>query len=114
MNYTFNVQEPYKTYLLNWQKTIEWRLNRWKYALLKIWDILSFETGGSFEVKKLTYHKSFSEMIWIFWKENIIPDAKNDKEAANVYYKFFTPEEEKKFWIIAIHVKKIENIKMAA
>jgi len=104
MNYTFNVQEPYKTYLLNWQKTIEWRLNRWKYASLKVWDTLSFENGDSFEIKNLTYHKSFSEMIWIFWKENILPNAKSDEEAINVYYSFYTPEEEKKFWVIAIQV----------
>ena len=100
MNYSFNVQEPYKTYLLNWKKTIEWRLNKWKYASLKVWDTLSFESGESFEVKNLTYHKSFSKMIRIFWKENII--------AINVYYTFYTPEEEKKFWVVAIHLFRLK------
>ena len=44
-------------------------------------------------------------MIWKFWKGNIIPDAKSDEEAKNVYYKFFTTEEEKNFWVVAIHLK---------
>lgn len=105
MQYTFHVQEPYKTYLINWQKTIEWRLNKWKYASLNIWDTLCFESGETFEIKNLTYHKNFSDMIWKFWKENIIPDAKSDEEAINIYYKFFTPEEEKNFWVVAIQVK---------
>lgn len=111
MNYTFNVQEPYKTYLLNWEKTIEWRLNKWKYASLKVWATLSFESGETFEVKNLTYHKSFSEMIWMLWKESIIPNAKSDEEAINVYYSFYTHDEEKNFWVVAIHLKRIENAK---
>ena len=111
MQYSFHVQEPYKTYLLNWQKTIEWRLNKWKYASLKVWDTLSFESGETFEVKNLTYHKNFSEIMWMFWKEKIIPDARSDKEALNVYYNFFTPEEEKNFWVVAIHLqRKTKNI----
>jgi len=108
MQYKFHVQEPYKTHLLNWKKTIEWRLNKWKYASLKVWDTLCFESRETFEVKNLTYHKNFSDMIWKFWKENIIPDAKNDKEAINVYYKFFTPEEEKNFWVVAIHLFRLK------
>ena len=108
MQYTFHVQEPYKTYLLNWKKTIEWRLCKWKYASLKVWDTLSFESGESFEITNLTYHKNFSDMIWKFWKEIIIPNAKSDEEAINIYYKFFTPEEEKNFWAVAIHLFRLK------
>jgi len=31
MNYNFNVAEPYKSFLLNGQKTVEGRLNKGKF-----------------------------------------------------------------------------------
>lgn len=114
MQYPFNVQEPYRTYLLNWKKTIEWRLNKWKFASLNVWDVLIFESWESFLVNKLTYHKSFHDMILSFWKDCIIPNAKTDKDAENVYYKFYTHEDEKKFWVVGIHVEKIESMWMVA
>ena len=39
--YLFNVQEPYKTFILNWEKTFEWRLNKWKFLKMKDWDLLN-------------------------------------------------------------------------
>ena len=63
MKYSFSVQEPYKSFLLNWQKTIEWRLNKWKYAGIQEWDILQFDTWESFIVENVTKHNSFIDMI---------------------------------------------------
>ena len=53
-------------------------------------------------------------MIKTLWRKNIIPDAKNDDEAINVYYRFYTPDDEKKFWVVWIQVKKISEVKSAA
>lgn len=114
MHYPFNVKEPYKTFLLNWQKTIEWRLNKWKFANLQTGDILQFESWEEFMVENVSHHQSFKEMIQTLWKENIIPDAKDDEEARNVYYRFYTPEDEKKFWVVWIQVKRISEMKCAA
>jgi ASC-1-like (ASCH) protein len=50
MIYDFWVQEPYKTFLLRWQKTIEWRLNKWKFQKIQVWDILELETWKQFKV----------------------------------------------------------------
>ena len=36
-------------------------------------------------------------MIKEFGRENIIPDAESDDQAVNVYYRFFTPEDEIKY-----------------
>ena len=81
--YLLNVQEPYKTFILNWQKIFEWRLNKWKFAEMQVWDILEFEnTKEKFEI--------------------ISKNAVN-----NVYYKFYSPEDEKRFWVVAIEIKKI-------
>ena len=107
MKYSFSVQEPYKSFLLNWQKTIEWRLNKWKYAEIQKWDILQFDTGESFVVENVTKHNSFIDMIKEFGRENIIPDSQTDEDANDVYYTIYTPEDEEKYWVCAIHVKKI-------
>ncbi len=42
MKYDFWVQGPYRTFLLNWQKTVEWRLNKGKFGK----KILSFSNKG--------------------------------------------------------------------
>lgn len=56
----FGIQEPYKSSILAWQKTVEWRLNKGKFANLKIWDILEFEdTGEKMEVINLTLYPNF-------------------------------------------------------
>ena len=48
MKYDFWVQEPYKSFLLNWKKTVEWRLNKGKFGKIIPWDILFFETWEEF------------------------------------------------------------------
>jgi len=107
MKYQFSVQEPYKTFLLNWQKTIEWRLNRWKFVKIKKWDILQFETWESFLIEDITRHESFMDMITKFGRGCIIPDAKDDKQAINIYHRFYSSEDEKRYWVCAIHVKRL-------
>ena len=88
-------------------------LNGSKLLLTKFKKLI-FESWESFLVNKLTYHKSFHDMILSFWKDCIIPNAKTDKDAENVYYKFYTHEDENKFWVVGIHVEKIESMWMVA
>ena len=57
------MQEPYKTFILNWEKTFEWRLNKWKFAEMQVWDILEFEnTKEKFEI----ISKNIFIIIFIF------------------------------------------------
>jgi len=37
--------------------------------------------------------------------KNIIPDKNDLEEATQVYYKFYTPEQENKFGVVAIEIK---------
>lgn len=104
--YSFNVQEPYKTFILNGQKIFEWRLNKWKFKEMQVWDILEFEeTHEKLLIKSKKNFSTFKEMIEFCSIEKIIPDAKTLDEAINVYYKFYTKEQEKEFWVIAIEME---------
>ena len=109
MIYNFNVAEPYKSFLLNWQKTVEWRLNKGKFKKYLVGDILEFETGEKFEILRKTEYKTFFEMMKTEGIEKVLPDFKNIKEwVEKVYYKFYSAEKEKEFWILAIEVKLIK------
>lgn len=107
--YLLNVQEPYKTFILNWEKAFEWRLNKWKFAEMEVWDFLEFEnTKEKFEIISKNIFANFSKMMENLWFKKVIPDAKSIDDAVNnVYYKFYSPEDEKKFWVVAIEIKKI-------
>lgn len=109
MIYDFWVQEPYKTFLINWQKTIEWRLNKWKFKEIKNWDILLMDTWEKFEVLWTKIYETFFDMIETEGIENIIPDKKTIEEWVKVYYKFYSKEMEKQFWVVWIFLKLLIN-----
>jgi ASC-1-like (ASCH) protein len=105
---SIGVQEPYKSYILNGQKTVEGRLNKGKFANFSKGDIFAIEGSLSkFEVVGISIYKTFEEMIVSEGLKNVIPDAKDIKEAVQVYYKFYTKEQEKEFGVLAIRVKKL-------
>jgi len=109
MIYDFSVQEPYKSFLLNWQKTIEWRLNKWKFKMLKAGDILKLDTWEKFEVLRKTEYKSFFEIMGIEWIERVLPDFESIQDwVEKVYYKFYSKELEKKFGVVAVEIKLIK------
>ena len=110
MKYNFNVQEPYRTFLLNWRKTVEWRLNKGKFQKFLVWDILEFDTGEQFKILRKTEYKTFFEMMRNEWIEKVLPDFENIREwVEEVYYKFYSPEKEKEFGILAIEVELLNN-----
>lgn len=113
MIYDFWIQEPYKSFLISWEKIFEWRLNKWKFAEMKVWDFLKLEnTREKFEIISKNIFANFSKMMENLWFEKVIPDAESIDDAVNnVYYKFYSPEDEKKFWVVAIEIKKIKKIK---
>lgn len=102
------VEEPYLSFILNGQKTIEGRLNKGKFKDLKNGDILVIgPEEKKFVINNLTIYKSFREMLEKEGIKNVIPDKNTLNEAESVYYNFYTKEQEKEFGIIAIKIKYI-------
>ena len=104
----FNVQEPYLSFIKSGKKTVEGRLNKGKFASLDIGDIL-FLSGTSsieFEVINKREYKTFEEMIVAEGIERVIPDKKDIKSATDVYYTFYTPEQEKEYGVLAVEIKR--------
>jgi ASC-1-like (ASCH) protein len=102
-----NVKEPYLSFILNGQKTIEGRLNKGKFKDLKIGDILLIgPEEKEYIIERTTFYYSFKEMIQKEGIKNVIPDKNNIEDAEAVYYEFYTKEEEKEFGVLAIKIKK--------
>ena len=88
-----NVQEPYYSFILNGQKTVEGRLDKGKFARINVGDVLIIEKEeNKFTVIEKNSYKTFREMINNEGLKNIIPDKETVDDAVNVYYKFYTKE----------------------
>jgi len=105
---SINVQEPYYSFIINGQKTVEGRLNKGKFASIQKGDNLILAPENiEFEVVEKNIYKTFKEMIESEGVRNVIPDITDIEEATNVYYKFYTEEQEKEFGVAAIKIKRI-------
>ncbi len=104
-----NIQEPYKTFVINGQKTVEGRLNKGKFASIQKGDILVLAPDDlEFKVIAKSIYKSFRGMVEVEGVENVIPDKTNINEAVGIYYKFYTKEQEEKFGVVAIKIKRVD------
>ncbi len=105
-----NVDEPYKTFILEGKKTIEGRLNKGTFIKVQAGDILQINPNGAqLKITGKNIYLSFREMIEKEGIENVIPDKSKIDDAVNVYYKFYTKEQEKEFGVVAIKISKISS-----
>ena len=103
--------EPYFTFVKNGLKTIEGRIYKGYYRLLKPQDhivIYNEEESDSVEVvvKAVRKYLSIREMLRSEPLEKLLPDAKNPEEGEKIYRKFYTFEQEKEFGVVAIEIAK--------
>lgn len=104
---SINVQEPYHSFIINGQKTIEGRLNKGKFATINVGDILEIEPEKiQFDVIQKNIYSDFKSMIEKEGIKNVISDKQNIDRAVNIYYKFYTKEQEKEFGVVAIKIRK--------
>lgn len=95
--------------MLNGKKIIEGRLNKGKFKKIKTGDLLNINNASNFLVVGKNKYKSFEEMIKKEGVENVIPDKPSVSEAVQVYYKFYNREDEDKFGVLALKVKKEQS-----
>lgn len=105
-----NVQEPYHRLILDGKKTVEGRLNKGKFAALNAGDIIELEPERvRFEVIEKIPYPTFVAMLEAEGVMNVIPDRVDIREAAQVYYNYFSAEEEATFGIVAIRIRREGN-----
>jgi len=110
--YTNHRNEPYFTFLKNGQKTIEGRIKKELYGLIKTGDhiiVSNKEESDSIEVvvKRLQSYPSVRSMLETEPFKKLIPNAENIEQCIEIYEKFYSPSQEKEFGVVAIEVEKV-------
>ena len=102
--------QPWFTLIKNKQKKIEGRLNKGVFSTLEKGEIIKFvnnDKSFNVKIKKIVKYKTFEEYLSQEGLKRTLPNIKTIKEGCDIYYKYYTKEQEKEFKILAIHVKVI-------
>ena len=107
---TISVNNIYFNYIKNNKKTIEGRLNTGKFSTFKKGDKLKIVNGDDYiivKIRKIKKYLSFEEYLSQEGLKRTLPNIKTIKDGINIYYNFYTKENEDKYGILAIYIKKI-------
>lgn len=115
--YKSHLQEPWFSLIKSGKKIAEGRLNKGRFAIMKKGDIINFfnrDLDDNYFVKivDIKYYKTFYDMIEGEKLENTLPHPKIKtirQGVDEVYYKFYSPKDEKKYGIVAILLKKVNK-----
>ena len=100
--YHMNVQEPWFTFIKNGDKTVEGRLNKGRFAELKVGDIIIWQQECQVKISYIKKYDSFKEMLEEEGLDKVLPGIKTIDDGVKVYRKFYTEEDENKFGVLAI------------
>lgn len=106
-----NVQDPWFSHMRSKRKTIEGRLNKGLFKSLTAGENIRIKNGvESFvvQVRKIRKYESFEQYLSMEGLRKSLPFVSTIKEGCDVYYKFYTKEQEKEFGVLAIRVRKID------
>jgi ASC-1-like (ASCH) protein len=105
---SINVQEPYLGFLLAGTKTVEGRLRTGKFASVEVGDRFEITPHGTcLEVIGLFVYPTFRQMLEAEGVVAVLPDKTNIDEAEAVYYRFYTPENERQYGVIAFRLSPV-------
>lgn len=106
-----HVQEPWFTHIKEGRKSIEGRLNKGRFANLKKNQIVIWKNGDKkikTKIVDIFNYKTFRQMIEQEGLKHSLPGIDTvDNGVNNVYMKFYTPEKEAEFGVLAIKVEVI-------
>jgi|SRR3989344_4615940 len=113
MTYDNHRAEPYFSFVKNGQKTVEGRVKKGKYARIKPGDHIvvhnELETDKvEVVVKRITSYRTIKEMLESENIKNLLPGVRTVEGGIEVYRKFYTPEQEKEFGVVAIEVGRAD------
>jgi ASC-1-like (ASCH) protein len=104
MFHELNVDEKWLKYILNGRKTVEGRLNKNKFKLIRSGDIIIFNEIIKKEVISVKYYNSFKEYLINERIDRCLPNVIDINDAINIYREFYSIEDEIKYGIVAIEI----------
>ena len=112
-NFTENVSEPWFSLILLGLKTVEGRKNKGRFKDMKVGDIIEWKNNDFKPRSVLTEiigkaeYSTFREYLEIEGLEKCLPSIQSIDNGIDVYFKYYTKEEEKEFGVVAIRLKVI-------
>jgi ASC-1-like (ASCH) protein len=104
MFHELNVDERWFKYILDGTKTIEGRLNKNKFKLMRNGDIIIFNGIIKKEVISVRYYNSFEEYLINEGIDKCLPEVVDINDGINIYREFYSFEDEIKYGIVAIEL----------
>ena len=105
-----HVQDPWYSLIVNSVKTVEGRLHKGKFGNINIGDILNVTNNVDMiqlKVIRVTKYSSFKEYLNKEGLDKTLPGINTIEIGCNVYYQFYTKDDEEKFGVLAIEIEKI-------
>jgi ASC-1-like (ASCH) protein len=113
-DYLLHLSEPWFSLVMLGHKKVEGRKNKGNFKDMKIGEIIEWfnDDFGMRKIKtriigKNTY-STFQEYLESEGLTNCLPSILDIESGVNVYYKYYTKEEEKEFGVVAIVLELIE------
>ena len=97
-----NVSEPWFSLMKNKKKKIEGRLNKGTFSELKKGEVIKFvNNNNSFKakIKKIVKYDTFKQYLSQEGLKRTLPNVKTIDEGCDIYYKYYTRDQEKEFKI---------------
>lgn len=101
-----SVKEQYFQQIKLGLKTIEGRLAKEKYVLLKNQTPISFNHAYETSIEKIEVYPSFKIMLETVGLEHVLPGVKSIDDGVEIYREFYSSEEEQSNGVVAIFLKK--------
>lgn len=114
-NYSEHLSEPWFTLISLGLKTVEGRRNKGKFKEMQVGDIIEWNNNDFGERKFLTKiiekveYKTFKEYLENEGLDKCLPGIYSLEHGLNVYFKYYTKEDETKYGVIAIRIELISE-----
>jgi len=112
-DYVMTVSEPWFTLIKLGIKSVEGRLNKGVFENLKIGNTIEWKNNNLGERSVLTkvtsknVYSSFEKYLEKETLEKCLPSFNSINDGVDVYYKYFTKQDEEKYGVVAIHLEII-------
>ena len=111
--YTESISEPWYTLISLGLKKVEGRKNNGRFMEMKIGDVIEW-TNNNFKPRSVktkvinkSIYESFTEYLNNEGLQNCLPGIPSLEHGLSVYYKYYTPEDEQKYGVVAIRLELV-------
>jgi ASC-1-like (ASCH) protein len=111
-NYSEHVSEPWFTLIKLGLKTVEGRKNKGRFKEMNVGDIIEWKNSDFGERSFLTkiigksVYNTFEEYLETEGLDKCLPGIDTMEEGLNVYFKYFTKEDEEQYGVVAIQLEE--------